>query len=133
MLCVFNDAASGYVKALPHLMFGKCNYQPNDLVEMDYSAITRAMGCKGIHIEDPAQLAPACANGWKTPQVRLCSISSSPAIRQGCCPGSVTARSLYAGRQAVARVHMNRRSALLAVAIFVAAARINAPRRQACP
>jgi acetolactate synthase I/II/III large subunit len=63
VLCVFNNAASGYVKALQHSMFGAGNYQSSDLVEMDYAAITRAMGCKGIRVEDPAQLAPALKEG----------------------------------------------------------------------
>jgi acetolactate synthase-1/2/3 large subunit len=63
VLCVFNNAASGCVKALQHSMFGKSYYQSSDLVEMDYAAITRAMGCKGIRIENLAQLAPALREG----------------------------------------------------------------------
>lgn len=63
VLCVFNNAASGYVKALQHSMFGSGNYQSSDLVEMDYAAITRAMGCNGIRVEDPAELAPALKAG----------------------------------------------------------------------
>ena len=34
---VFNNAASGYVKALQHAVYGKGNYQSSDLVEMDYA------------------------------------------------------------------------------------------------
>ena len=68
VLCVFNNAASGYVKALQHSMFGAGNYQSSDLVEMDYAAITRAMGCKGIRVDDPEQARAArCARGWRTP------------------------------------------------------------------
>ena len=68
MLCVFNNAASGYVKALQHSMFGAGNYQSSDLVEMDYAAIARAMGCQGIRVEDPDEArAPRCAKGWRTP------------------------------------------------------------------
>jgi acetolactate synthase I/II/III large subunit len=63
VLCVFNNAASGYVKALQHSMFGSGNYQSSDLVEMDYAAITRAMGCKGIRVEEPAELVPALRAG----------------------------------------------------------------------
>ena len=62
-LCVFNNAASGYVKALQHSMFGKGNYQSSDLVEMDYAAIARAMGCQGIRVEDPDKLGPALRAG----------------------------------------------------------------------
>ena len=63
VLCVFNNAASGYVKALQHSMFGAGNYQSSDLVEMDYAAITRAMGCKGIRVDDPEKLAAALREG----------------------------------------------------------------------
>ena len=63
VLCVFNNAASGYVKALQHAMFGKGNYQSSELVEMDYAAITRAMGCKGIRVEDPDKLGAALRDG----------------------------------------------------------------------
>ncbi len=63
VLCVFNNAASGYVKALQHSMFGAGNYQSSELVEMDYAAITRAMGCKGIRVEDPEKLRRRAARG----------------------------------------------------------------------
>jgi acetolactate synthase I/II/III large subunit len=63
VLCVFNNAASGYVKALQHSMFGKGNYQSSDLVEMDYAAIARAMGCRGIRVEDPDQIGAALREG----------------------------------------------------------------------
>lgn len=58
-LVVVNNAASGYVKALQHAMYGA--YQSSDLVELDYAAIARAMGCQGRRVEDPAELAPALA------------------------------------------------------------------------
>jgi acetolactate synthase-1/2/3 large subunit len=38
-------------------------YQSSDLVEMDYAAIARAMGCNGIRVEDPGQLPAALATG----------------------------------------------------------------------
>ena len=61
-IVVVNNAASGYVKALQHAMF-RGRYQSSDLVEMDYAAIARAMGCNGIRVEDPDQLAAALATG----------------------------------------------------------------------
>ena len=82
VLCVFNNAASGYVKALQHSMFGAGNYQSSDLVEMDYAAITRAMGCNGIRVEDPAQLAPALREGLEntaTPTVLDIVVTRDPA------------------------------------------------------
>jgi acetolactate synthase-1/2/3 large subunit len=63
VLCVFNNAASGYVKALQHSMFGGGNYQSSDLVEMDYAAIARQMGCKGIRVDDPEKLSSALREG----------------------------------------------------------------------
>jgi acetolactate synthase-1/2/3 large subunit len=59
---VVNNAASGYVKALQHAMF-RGRYQSSDLVEMDYAAIARAMGCTGIRIEDPDRLGEALRTG----------------------------------------------------------------------
>jgi acetolactate synthase-1/2/3 large subunit len=81
VLCVFNNAASGYVKALQHSMFGQGNYQSSDLVEMDYAAITRAMGCQGIRSR-PAQLAPALREGLEntaTPTVLDIVVTRDPA------------------------------------------------------
>jgi acetolactate synthase-1/2/3 large subunit len=59
---VINNAASGYVKALQHAVF-RGRYQSSDLVEMDYAAIARAMGCNGIRVEDPDQLGAALREG----------------------------------------------------------------------
>jgi acetolactate synthase-1/2/3 large subunit len=59
---VINNAASGYVKALQHAMMGG-RYQSADLSEMDYAAIARTMGCGGIRVEDPADLAGALRQG----------------------------------------------------------------------
>jgi acetolactate synthase-1/2/3 large subunit len=59
---VVNNAASGYVKALQHAMF-RGRYQSSDLVEMDYAAIARAMGCNGVRVEDPERLGEALKTG----------------------------------------------------------------------
>lgn len=59
---VVNNAASGYVKALQHAMMGG-RYQSADLIEQDYAAIARVMGCGGIRVEDPEALAPALVQG----------------------------------------------------------------------
>jgi acetolactate synthase-1/2/3 large subunit len=60
---VFNNAASGYVKALQHAVYGKGNYQSSDLVEMDYAAIANGFGCKGIRVTDPEKLSAALREG----------------------------------------------------------------------
>jgi len=61
-IVVVNNAASGYVKALQHAMF-RGRYQSSDLVEMDYAAIARAMGCAGIRVDDPERLGTALREG----------------------------------------------------------------------
>jgi acetolactate synthase-1/2/3 large subunit len=61
-IVVVNNAASGYVKALQHAMF-RGRYQSSDLVEMDYAAIARAMGCNGIRVGDPDQIGAALREG----------------------------------------------------------------------
>ena len=60
---VFNNAASGYVKALQHAVYGKGNYQSSDLVEMDYAAIAKGFGCHGIRVSDPQKLSGALREG----------------------------------------------------------------------
>lgn len=64
--CVFNNAASGYVKALQHAVYGPGSYQSSDLVEMDYAAVARAMGCHGLRVTDPEQLRPALLDALAT-------------------------------------------------------------------
>ena len=56
-LIIVNNAASGYVKALQHSMYG--DYQSSDLIEMNYADIARDFGCQGIRVTDPEALAPA--------------------------------------------------------------------------
>ena len=63
-IIVVNNAASGYVKALQHAMYGA--YQSSDLVEMDYAKIADAFGCRGIRVEDPEDLAAAIKAGKRT-------------------------------------------------------------------
>lgn len=65
VLCVFNNAASGYVKALQHSLYGEGNYQSSDLIEMDYAKVANTMGCLGIRVEDPEELAAAFQKGFE--------------------------------------------------------------------
>jgi acetolactate synthase-1/2/3 large subunit len=55
---VVNNAASGYIKALQHAMFGG-QYQSADLSDLNYAAIAENLGCRGIRAEHPNQLADA--------------------------------------------------------------------------
>jgi acetolactate synthase-1/2/3 large subunit len=60
-IIVVNNAASGYVKALQHLMYGEGAYQSSDLAETDYARAAEALGCRGIRVEHPDALADALA------------------------------------------------------------------------
>lgn len=57
-LVVVNNAASGYVKALQHAVYGEGAYQSSDLLEVDYAAVADAFGCAGVRVEDPDELGP---------------------------------------------------------------------------
>ena len=79
---VFNNAASGYVKALQHAVYGKGNYQSSDLIEMDYAAIAKGFGCLGIRVTDPEKLNAALEEGLantSTPTVLDVVVTRDPA------------------------------------------------------
>ena len=63
---VVNNAASGYVKALQHLVYGPGAYHASDLSETDYAQVATALGCNGIRIEEPGQLVPAMERALNT-------------------------------------------------------------------
>jgi acetolactate synthase-1/2/3 large subunit len=62
-IVIVNNAASGYVKALQHLLYGAGAYHASDLAEMDYARVAQALGCTGIRVEQPAQLEAALRAG----------------------------------------------------------------------
>lgn len=62
IMIVVNNAASGYVKALQHAVFGG-NYQSSDLSELNYANIAENFGAQGLRVENPADLASALARG----------------------------------------------------------------------
>jgi acetolactate synthase-1/2/3 large subunit len=62
-IVVFNNAASGYVKALQHLMYGPGAYQSSDLAETNYAKVAEAMGCTGLRVENPDDLEGALRRG----------------------------------------------------------------------
>jgi len=79
---IFNNAASGYVKALQHAVFGEGNYQSSDLIEMDYSQIAKGFGCHGIRVTDPEQLSSALKEAMEntdTPSVLDVVVTRDPA------------------------------------------------------
>ncbi len=82
VLCVFNNGASGYVKALQHAVYGPGNYQSSELGETDYAAAARAFGCHGVRVEDPAKLAGAIREGLEntsTPTILDVIVTRDPA------------------------------------------------------
>lgn len=58
-LVVINNAASGYVKALQHAVYGADSYQSSDLLDLDYARVAEAYGCRGIRVVDPEDLRGA--------------------------------------------------------------------------
>ena len=79
---VVNNAASGYVKALQHLMYGEGAYQSSDLAETNFADVVNAMGCKGIRVENPEDLAAAIKAGMaetKVPTVLDVVVTRDPA------------------------------------------------------
>ena len=56
---VLNNAASGYVKALQHAVYGTGRYQSSDLSEINYADVARAYGCEAVRVEHPDELGPA--------------------------------------------------------------------------
>ena len=79
---VFNNAASGYVKALQHAVFGPGNYQSSDLIEMDYAQIAKGFGCHGIRVSDPEKLNAALREGLAntdTPTIIDAVVTRDPA------------------------------------------------------
>lgn len=78
---VVNNAASGYVKALQHLMYGAGAYHASDLAETNYAAIATAFGCHGIRVEQPRELAAALksAIATKGPSVVDVVVTRDPA------------------------------------------------------
>ena len=58
-IIVVNNAASGYVKALQHLMYGEGAYQSSDLSETNYAKAAEALGCHGARVDEPGQIAGA--------------------------------------------------------------------------
>jgi acetolactate synthase-1/2/3 large subunit len=62
ILCVVNNAASGYVKALQHAVYGQGAYQSSDLMDTNYARVAEALGCAGIRVERPEDLEAAFAH-----------------------------------------------------------------------
>src|SRR5215218_4165703 len=65
-IVVVNNAASGYVKALQHLMYGEGAYHASDLAETNYAKVAKALGCTGIRVEEPGAVGPALEQAFRT-------------------------------------------------------------------
>ncbi|HEV2677794.1 MAG TPA: thiamine pyrophosphate-dependent enzyme, partial [Aliidongia sp.] len=63
-IVVVNNAASGYVKALQHLMYGAGAYHASDLAETNYAKVAEALGVRGIRVESPNDLGAALETGF---------------------------------------------------------------------
>ncbi|WP_412050800.1 thiamine pyrophosphate-binding protein [Hoeflea sp. Naph1] len=80
-IIVVNNAASGYIKALQHLMYGAEGYHASDLEETNYAKIAEAMGVRGIRVEHPNQLEEALeqAMSAKGPVIMDVVVTRDPA------------------------------------------------------
>jgi len=58
-IIVVNNAASGYVKIPQYLVYGAGSYHASDLAETNYAEAAKVLGCNGIRVEEPGQLAEA--------------------------------------------------------------------------
>ncbi len=79
---IFNNAASGYVKALQHAVYGAGNYQSSDLSDLNYAEIVKGFGCHGIRVTDPEKLSTALAEGLantSSPTAIDCVVTRDPA------------------------------------------------------
>lgn len=78
---VVNNAASGYIKALQHLVYGEEGYHASDLAETNYADIARTMGLTGIRVEQPGDIASALeqAIAHKGPVVLDVVVTRDPA------------------------------------------------------
>jgi acetolactate synthase-1/2/3 large subunit len=78
---VVNNAASGYVKALQHLVYGVGSYHASDLAETNYAEAAKVLGCNGIRVEQPGELAAALqqAMALKGPTVVDVVVTRDPA------------------------------------------------------
>jgi len=65
-LIVVNNAASGYVKALQHLVYGEGKHIFADLNEVNFANVAQAFGCTGIRVEHPAQIEAALSRALTT-------------------------------------------------------------------
>jgi acetolactate synthase I/II/III large subunit len=78
---VVNNAASGYVKALQHLVYGAGSYHASDLAETNYAEAATVLGCNGVRVEQPGELATALkqAMSLKGPTVVDVVVTRDPA------------------------------------------------------
>ena len=65
-IIVVNNAASGYVKALQHLVYGAGHYHSSDLHEVDFASVANSFGCKGIRVDDPNEIHNALKTAMST-------------------------------------------------------------------
>jgi acetolactate synthase I/II/III large subunit len=80
-IVVVNNAASGYVKALQHLVYGIGKHISADLEEVNFARVADAFGCTGIRVEDPSEIEGALrqALGTRGPVVLDVVVTRDPA------------------------------------------------------
>lgn len=66
VVVVLNNAASGYVKALQHLVYGAGKHISADLDEVNFARVAQAFGCTGIRVEEPSRIEEALRQALAT-------------------------------------------------------------------
>lgn len=73
-IMVVNNAASGYIKALQHLMYGEEGYHASDLEETNFADIARAMGVHGVRVENPDFFGDSLRECLATPGISVLDV-----------------------------------------------------------
>jgi acetolactate synthase-1/2/3 large subunit len=71
---IVNNAASGYIKALQHLMYGEEGYHASDLEETNFADIAAAMGVHGVRVENPDKFGDGLRECLATPGISILDV-----------------------------------------------------------
>ncbi|WP_309130501.1 thiamine pyrophosphate-binding protein [Brevibacterium sp.] len=73
-IMIVNNAASGYIKALQHLMYGEEGYHASDLEETNFAEVAQAMGVHGVRVEDPDAFGDSLRECLATPGISVLDV-----------------------------------------------------------
>ncbi|NIM44559.1 MAG: thiamine pyrophosphate-binding protein [Nitrososphaeria archaeon] len=76
-ILVFNNGCFGWIKALQHL-YHEARYMSVDFLDVDYSRVAEAFGCRGIRVERPSEIREALHIALKSGEPTVVDIVSEP-------------------------------------------------------